>query len=303
MSLLGGVRGRATAAAYSAGWRLVRLLPQVWAERAFRTGADYGFRRNGKGVRRLRHNLRRVVGPGLPETELDLLVQQALRSYARYWMETFRLPGMDKQDVLARTETEGSEHLDAAYAAGNGVIVALPHTGNWDVAGLWLIERGVPFTTVAERLEPASLFDRFVAYREGLGMQIVPLSGGERAPMDILRERLAAGGCVCLVAERDLSERGVEIEFFGETARFPPGPALLAAQTGAALLPVCLYYTDNGWGQWIGPAIAVPPGRLREQVAVATQDLANAFAARISLHPADWHMLQKLWVADLTVRS
>lgn len=278
---------------------MVRTLPEPVAASLFRAGADAGALRNGRGVRQLRANLRRVVGPGVPGADLDALVRAALRSYARYWMETFRLPTMDRGTLAARIETEGTEHLDAARAAGRGVILALPHSGNWDVAGIWLIERGLRFTTVAERLHPESLFDRFVAYRESLGMEIIPLSGGAAPPSDVLTERLRAGGCVCLLADRDLSAAGVPVTFFGEPARMPPGPALLSATTGAALLPVTTWFTDRGWGQWIGPPIVPAGARLRERVHGATQTLADAFARRIARHPADWHMLQKLWLADL----
>lgn len=244
-------------------------------------------------------NLRRVVGPGASESELDDLVHASLRSYARYWMETFRLPSMPIDSTAARVHAEGAEHIDAAMAAGRGAILALPHSGNWDVAALWLIARGVPFTTVAERLQPESLFDRFVQYRESLGMEIIPLSGGERAPSTVLTERLQAGGCVCLLADRDLGASGVPVQFFGESTRMPPGPALLAATTGAALLPVSLHFTADGWGQWIGAPIELSGARLRERVSGATQVLADTFAERISVHPQDWHMLQKLWLADL----
>jgi lauroyl/myristoyl acyltransferase len=293
------LRARAVDAGYGAGWQLVRHLPQSLAHSVFQRGADFGFRRNGKGTRQLRVNLRRVVGPSVGEAELDELVRAGLRSYSRYWMETFRLPTMSTGDVLSYTHTTGAEHIDRANAAGKGVILALPHSGNWDVAGIWLIDRGLKFTTVAERLKPDSLFDRFVAYREGLGMEIVPLSGGTRPPTEILAERLRAGGCVCLLADRDLSSKGVGVTFFGEPATMPPGPALLAATTGATLLPVCVYYEPAGWGQWIGAPIELDGERLRDRVASATQGLADVFGQRIAAHPADWHMLQKLWLADL----
>jgi KDO2-lipid IV(A) lauroyltransferase len=231
------------------------------------------------------------------------LVKSAMRSYGRYWLETFRLPTMDLDEVAARVgaSTEGAEHIDRAMAAGRGLILALPHMGNWDVAAVWLIKHGVPFTTVAERLRPESLYDRFVAYREGIGMRVVALTGGPRPAAGILAARLRSGECVCLVADRDLSRSGVNVEFFGATARMPPGPALLAASTGATLLPVGLWFTgDGGWGQHIGPPVdLLPQHRMRERVATGTQTLANAFAAHIAAHPSDWHMLQRLWLADL----
>lgn len=293
------VRDRLVDLGYAAGWRGVRALPAPVAEATFRSAADVGAWRGGPGVTQLRANLRRVAGPAAPERELDELVRAALRSYARYWLETFRLPNMAVESILARVSTEGAEHLETALAAGRGVVVALPHSGNWDVAGLWLIERGVPFTTVAERLQPESLFDRFVRFREGLGMEIIALRGGARAPGAVLAERLRAGACVCLLADRDLDATGVPVQFFGEPTRMPPGPALLAATTGAALLPVSVHYTPQGWGQWIGAPIQLTTGRLRERVAAATQTLADTFAERIAAHPSDWHMMQKLWLADL----
>lgn len=293
----------ATDAGYGAAWRLVRTLPAPMARLAFRQAADTATERGGKQISQLRQNLSRVAGPNLSRRELDLLVRDGMRSYARYWLETFRLPSMDKKKVVSQVTTEGTEHLDAAIAAGKGVVLALPHSGNWDVAGLWLVAHGQPFTTVAERLKPESLYDKFVAYRESLGMEVLPLTGGERPSVDILMERLRAGRVVCLVADRDLSRSGIEVTFFGEKTRMPAGPALLAATTGAALLPVCLWFDGEGWGQYIGEPIDLGTGNLKAKVNTGTQALADVFARRIALHPTDWHMLQKLWLADLEPRA
>jgi phosphatidylinositol dimannoside acyltransferase len=108
---------------------------------------------------------------------------------------------------------------------------------------------------------------------------------------------------VCLVADRDLSHNGIQVQFFGEPTRMPAGPALLAATTGAALLPVSLWFTDDGWGQRINAPIQLPDGRLRERVAAGTQAIADVFAHDIAEHPTDWHMLQRLWLADLPPRA
>jgi lauroyl/myristoyl acyltransferase len=299
------LRDRGLDLAFAAGWAAINRLPERVAAAGFRAAADVAVRRQSKGVRRLRVNLRRVVGPRYPEPEFDVLVKSAMRSYGRYWMETFRLPAMDLDEVAARVHanTEGIEHIDRAMAAGRGLILALPHMGNWDVAAIWLIKHGVPFTTVAERLRPESLYNRFVAFREGIGMRVVALTGGPRPAAEILAARLRKGECVCLVADRDLSRSGVNVEFFGATARMPGGPALLAATTGATLLSVGLWFqSDDGWGQHISPPVELPQQqqrRLREQVAVGTQTLADAFATYIAAHPSDWHMLQRLWLADL----
>jgi KDO2-lipid IV(A) lauroyltransferase len=236
---------------------------------------------------------------------MDALVGEALRSYARYWLETFTLESMDHRVVLDSFDQHmrGIEHLDAGLEAGRGVILALTHSGNWDASGLWLVNHSGPFTTVAERLKPESVFDRFVAYRESLGFEIIPLTGGRRPPTEVLAERLRQNRIVCLLADRDLSRSGIEVNFFGEPARMPPGPALLAAMTGATLHAVHTYFTDDGgWGHDVSPPIELPDGRLREKVNAGTQALADRFARYIATRPADWHMLQKLWLADLTPR-
>jgi KDO2-lipid IV(A) lauroyltransferase len=303
--MLQQARGRLVDLGFAAGWGLVKALPGGAAARGFRAAADVADRRNGPGARQLRKNLRRVVGPAVSEQRLDDIVAEALRSYSRYWLETFRLPKMDHAEVARITEagSDGIEHIDEAMARGKGMVLALPHMGNWDVAAIWLVGHGIPFTTVAERLKPESLFDRFVAYRQSLGMEVLPLTGGERPPTEILAERLSAGGAACLVADRDLSRNGIGVDFFGEPTRMPGGPALLGARTGAAVLPVSLWFTPEGWGQRIRPPIQLPEGAtLREQVVAGTQQIADAFAAEIAQHPTDWHMLQRLWLADLAPR-
>ncbi len=304
--MLDRVRGRTIDLGYAAGWGALRALPGGVSGRAFRAAADAATVRNGPGAQQLRRNLRRVVGPSVSELRMDALVGDALRAYARYWLETFRLPSMDLRDVVARTDgnTHGREHLDAALAAGRGAVLALPHSGNWEISGAWLVAHSGPFTTVAERLKPESLFDRFVDFREGLGMEVLALTGGERPPFDVLAERLRQNRAVCLLADRDLSRRGVEVEFFGETAKMPAGPALLARRTGAPLLAVHAYFAGDDWGNTISPPLDVggPDDDPTAAVAAATQQLADHFARRIVEHPADWHMLQRLWLADLAPR-
>ena len=285
-------RERVADAGFGTGWAAVRALPEPVAAAAFAAAGTLAARRDTGGVRRLRANLARVA-PG------EDILGRAMRSYARYWRETFRLSRITPATVRADTGITGTDLLDKSLTSGRGVILALPHSGNWEAAGVWLLDHGAPFSTVAERLRPESLYERFVAYREGLGMEVLPLTGGDRPPGDVLRERLKAGRTVCLLGDRDLTRRGIDVEFFGATARMPAGPALLAATTGAALHPIGLWFTPGGWGIRVHPEVPIGTGRLRDTVAAATQQVADAFAADIALRPYDWHMLQRLWLADL----
>ena len=196
-----------------------------WAQRGFRFAADRAWRRRGPGVQVLEGNLRRVIGSQAPGGELRALSRQAMRSYARYWLEAFRLPVMPAGRLIGGVHDTG--HLRAAFeylAAGRGV------------AGAWVIAKGAgSVTTVAERVKPESVYSRFVAFREGLGVEVLPASGGTSSAFGVLAQRLRAGKLVCLVCDRDVTGTGMEVEFFGEKARMMGGPAALAVQTGAAL--------------------------------------------------------------------
>jgi KDO2-lipid IV(A) lauroyltransferase len=269
------------------------------ANRLGRDIADLAWRRRGKGVARLESNLRRIV-PDADEERLRELSRAGMRSYLRYWMESFRLPAWSKERVRDGFEPKDIHYLTDGLASGRGVILGLPHMGNWDLAGAWVTTKlETPFTTVAERLKPETLYDRFVAYRESLGMEVLPHNGGEA--FGTLARRLRAGGLVCLVADRDLSSSGVEVDFFGSATRMPAGSALLAQQTGALLLPVTLWYDDSPVmrGQVHAPIEVPEHGSRSEKTSVMTQALADVFAAGIAEHPEDWHMLQRLWLADL----
>lgn len=284
------MRDRLVLWAYVAGWRLVRALPERLARRLFQWGADLAYRRDGKGVRRLRTNLARVV----PASDVERVTQEGVRSYARYWLEMFRLPGFGRDRLVRDVTCHGEERLRKAAAAGG--VAVLPHMGNWDVAGAWATVTGMGFTTVAERLKPEGLFDRFVAFRESLGMEVVPLTGGDANPFDLLVDRVRSGRLVCLMGDRDLTARGVEVTFFGETTKFPAGPAALALKTGGDLLPATLWFEGSRWVVRIHEPVP------HTTVAEMTQAVAAAFEEGIRAHPEDWHMLQRLWLSDLAPR-
>jgi lauroyl/myristoyl acyltransferase len=291
---MAGLSAGLTTAGYLAGWRLVRLLPERHAQALFRRVADEIFRRDGAGVRRLRSNLGRVV-PDLDEAALDALTKQAVRSYLRYWCESFRLPSWPLEDVVRRTRTVNEHLVRDALALGRGVVVPLPHMANWDWAGAWACAEVSPLWTVAERLRPERLYDEFVAYRRTLGMEILPLTGGE-ASLPRLEEWLRSGGLVCLLADRDLSRSGAEVDLCGHRAKVPRGPAVLSLRTGAPLVPVTLHYgPDVMTLTFHGP---VPPDTGPGGDARMMQGVADAFTGAFHEHPEDWHMMQRVFVDE-----
>ena len=277
---------------YFAGWRLVRWLPESTAYKVAYRVSDFLVKRNGKSVQRLRSNLSRTQS-GMTSLDLDLLVIEAMRSYMRYWCDTFRLPDWSKKRIL-ETVTVTNEHLLIdAIEAKTGVIVAVPHAGNWDHAGAYFCAKGIRLVTVAERLKPEKLFLKFLAYREAMGMEVLPLDG---RVLNTLQERLNQGALVALVSDRDLSRSGIEVDFFGGTARMPAGPALLALRTKAPLMTAFVSYTDTGVHIEFRNIILPSSGDENSKVKEIVQMTAQYFEDGISESPEDWHMLQRIWI-------
>ena len=285
---------------YFAGWRLVRWLPEITAYKLAYSASDFLVKRNGKSVQRLRSNLSRTQ-PGMTALDLDLLVIEAMRSYMRYWCDTFRLPDWSKERIIKTTSVTNEHLLTDAIAAKTGVIVAVPHAGNWDHAGAYFCAKGIRLVTVAERLKPEKLFLKFLAYRQAMGMEVLPLDG---RVLSTLEERLNEGALVALVSDRDLSRSGIEVDFFGGTARMPAGPALLALRTKAPLITAFVTYTQSGVHIEFRNIILPSSGDESTKVNEIVQMTAQYFADGISENPQDWHMLQRIWIdGDFKERS
>jgi phosphatidylinositol dimannoside acyltransferase len=279
--------------AYFAAWKFLGLLPERRAYALMNWLADQITKRNPAPVQRLRSNYLRVR-PDLVEPELEATVKAGMRSYLRYWCDTFRLPLWSSEDIVGSTTVINDHLLRDALAEGKGAIVSLPHAGNWDRAGAYYCETGAPVVTVAEHLEPERLFKKFLAYRESLGMEVLDASARSLA---LLSQRLRQGRLVALVADRDLSRNGVDVTFFGHPARMPAGPAVLSMKTGAPLLTAFVRYIDTGIEIHFEPAIAVPDsGTPQEKVSEMIQESATRLERHLVNHVSDWHMLQRIWI-------
>ncbi len=243
-------------------------------------------------------NLRRVRGAGLTGEQLADAVRATFRSYGRYWIESFRLPGLSPAVVDSSFDYEGLVNLGRAREQGLGPILVLPHLGGWEWAGVWLTQvLKVPVTVVVEPIEPPELFEFFAEFREQLGMRIVPLGPGAAA--EVLRS-LRDGHVVCLLADRDIGGDGVEVEMFGERTTLPAGPAVLAIRSGAPLLPAAVYFRGRRHYAVVEPPLPVERnGRLRDDVAAITQELAKRLEVLIRAAPEQWHLQQPNWPSDV----
>jgi KDO2-lipid IV(A) lauroyltransferase len=224
-----------------------------------------------------------------------------MRSYLRYWCDTFRSPDWDTKRIQSTVTVNDQELLLEPVRSKRGVVVALPHAGNWDHAGSYFCSQGIPLVTVVERLKPEKLFLKFLEYRQAIGMEALPLDG---RVMGTLASRLREGRLVALIADRDLSRSGIDVKFFDGTARMPAGPALLAIRTGADLITAYVSYTASGIHIDFRKVQIADGDSESERVAKTVQLCADNFAAGILEHPQDWHMLQRIWVdGDFVERS
>lgn len=242
-------------------------------------------------------NLQRV-DPSLRGLPLRRAVTATFESYAAYWLEAFRLPSVTPAELDAGMSYEGFEHLEASLHRGRGTIIVLPHLGCWEWTGFWFTRVvGVPITAVVERLDPPELFEWFTDFRTSLGMHIVPL--GPDAGKEVLRA-LKRNDLVCLLSDRDIEGTGVDVEFFGERTTLPAGPATLALRTGADLVPAAMFNRPHGIHHGVvRPPMAVErQGKLRDDVARITQDIARQLESLIRIDPTQWHLMSPNWPSD-----
>ncbi|MFN2590710.1 MAG: phosphatidylinositol mannoside acyltransferase [Actinomycetota bacterium] len=240
-------------------------------------------------------NVAQVLGHPAGSPLVKAAVEECYRLYGRYWYETFALRTMPPDEVDRRFVLEGREHIDHALEAGKGLILALPHMGNWDAAGHWLCLQGYRMTAVAEVLKPASVYELFLRHRRALGMGIVPLSDAGKTGRELVR-LLGENEIITLVADRDLTGRGVRVEMFGAPRLMPAGPAYLALMTGTPMGAAAVFTTKDGWHCIIEPPLEfTPSGDTRADVTALTQLVAERFERFIAASPTDWHMFQPAW--------
>jgi lauroyl/myristoyl acyltransferase len=283
--------------AYKLASRVARALPEPVAA----TGARGLGRLAGHLARERRaqveRNLRRV-DPSLTGGALRRLVDQTFESYARYFQESFRLPGTSAAELDAGFRAEGWHRVDEALEAGTGAIMAMPHLGGWEWSGFWVTQvQHRPVTAVVERLDPPALFEWFVELRRSFGFEVVALGPDAGAAT---ARALKQNHTLALLCDRDLAGTGPAVDFFGERTTLPGGPATLALRTGAPLLPTAVYFD----GPDLRRSVVLPPldtsrqGRLRDDVQRVTQDLAHALEDLIRRAPEQWHLLQPNWPSD-----
>lgn len=245
----------------------------------------------------IERNLTRSTGRELTDAERATGVRKVLRTYARYYTDTARLPGLSAKDIDEGFSYEGFRHIQDGHARGKGTILVLPHVGGWEWAASWLDK--VPryqVTGVVEALENDELRRWMEGWRESVGIQVLPL--GKGLGPELLR-RLRANHVVCLLSDRNLGDGGVEVDFFGEKTEIPGGAATLALRTGATIVPVAVYHRGAQNHAICEPPIKVErQGKMRADSKRITQNIADVMEMQIRREPHQWIVLQPNWPSD-----
>ncbi len=278
---------------YFLAWRTLPFIPASVINLLKKIVVRYIFKKDSKAVKRMRSNYQ-IFHPDIDHSKLNEMVKKGIDSYLRYWIETFTLNSWSKEKILNSVTPINEEILNQALAKDKGVVVAITHSANWDLAGAYYTLKRSPIKTVAEVLEPRELFEKFVAYRESLGMEIFPL---EPKTLVKLMNRAREKHIIALLADRDLTINGVKVFLAGMETSMPSGPALIAIETGAPLLTANIYYLEQGIAVDFSPEIEIPSeGTREEKVQIVTQKIADRFTKNIGSHTHDWHMMQKVWL-------
>lgn len=248
------------------------------------------------GVRRtVAANQARVLGAKPSDERVALATREAFGLYARFWFDAFRVRSMPVEEFNKRVVVHGLDNVERALEAGRGAVCVLPHMGNWDVGGHWFGVNGYRIVAVAEELRPQRLYDMFLRHREELGMRIIALTKQGHVGQQ-LKRLLSENWMIALVADRDLTGRGIEVEMFGATRRVPAGPALLSLSAGAPLLVCPVHTLEDGWEIWMGEPVHIErTGVMRDDVAALSRRMAEVFERAIAAKPTDWHMFQPAW--------
>lgn len=286
------MKERLAYAGFRLGVGLVGVLPlEVATAGAGWLGSVVGPALRGRWAMVLRHG-RRL---GVPEQDLTRHARGVFSAYGRYWAEAFWVRPRRRAEIESTTEAEGLEHVDDAKRAGSGMIFALPHVGNWEFAGPVAESLGLELVAVAENLPNRRIRDWFISLRRDMGIGIVLAGPGATRKLEEVLER---NGAVALLCDRDLSGRGVRVEFFGEETTLPAGPVRLSARTGAVLLPVASYFRPGG-GHLVHVGAPIPVDADDEDVlGSGTARLAGALEELILRAPEQWHLLQPNWPTD-----
>jgi lauroyl/myristoyl acyltransferase len=234
--------------------------------------------------------------PELSQREREELALRTYRSYARDvidFIRSLRMTTEATQALISRVETTS---LREAMADGRGAILLSGHFGNWEIGGV-LFRRVTPYAlSVVARPEASPAVTRLRQdMRTRLGIETIEVRQHLETALHI-RGRLNNNEVVAMLLDRHFGKDYVEVSFFGRPTGFLRTPALLAALSGAPLIPCFVYRDGGGFAVECGEAIRVAPEGDRDaNVQEAIQAVAAQLEARGRQYPQYWYPFYPVW--------
>jgi KDO2-lipid IV(A) lauroyltransferase len=284
-----------TYAAYRGGAALAGVAPEWLVRRLGEAGGRRAFDRGGRRARMMIRHMARVVGS---EHDVETMAREAFAAYGRYWAEVFWIRTRRVADVLANIDRIGVDRVEKVRDEGRGMVYALPHIGNWEVAGTVANDLGLELIAVAEPLPNRKIVDWFIDVRRTLGIDVV-LANTPRI-MEFLGAAVDRGAAVALVTDRIVRSGGVDVEFFGEVTSMPAGAAALGIRHDVPVFPVAAYFKEGRGHRLVVEAPVPMPetGSEADRIQEGTQRIAQALEALILRAPTQWHIVQPNWPSD-----
>ena len=239
-------------------------------------------------------NMRHMLGPGASEADVQRYTREAFRNLARNYYDLFHMRGFTRETLRARMDIAGLENLDRALERGKGVLLTSPHFGNTEY--LMQVPTLYPymhFMLLVEQMDDVRLFELLRALRAGMGMDMATVA----EPLKVVR-RLKQNGVVGIAFDRDVTNSGIDTEFFGQPAVFPVGVIRLAMRTGAAIVPAYGWRADER-GRFqvrVFPALElVKTGDAEADVQTNLRRLLDFFEPVIRERPGQWMAFHEVW--------
>lgn len=243
----------------------------------------------------------KAIFPEKPYAEIRRIRIRMFRNFAKYLVDFFRFSLLDKEYIKKHVTIEGLDYYNEALAKGRGVIVLTAHLGNWELGGVVIALSGYPLWVVALPHKNKKVDEFFTAQRQDKGIHVMPLGKAARQCLRLFKENKM----VALVGDRDFSERGIAVEFFGRNTYLPVGPAAFAMKTGAVIVPGFMFRNrDDSFTLKILKPIEFPaaedtgsPAEKNEKLLEIVNSYKYLIEEYIKKFPEQWYMFRKFWIS------
>jgi len=278
---------------YRAGGAIIPRIPPAAGYALCRLAAGVAYRFNRTGRAAVQRNLRVILGPDAPLSEINRRARQTFNTILYNYFDLFRLPALTDEAVNQLVTVEGWPNVEAALSEGKGIVMTSAHLGNIEVVLYAMLLRGLQITIPVERVEPPELYEYLSALRMSKGLKLIPIDG----PLLHLIRTLKKGGVAGLAADRDITQSGQVINFFGRPAQLPDGHIRLALKTGAPLVVGFSRRTPNHTyhATFLPPYHPPANGTEEERVAAGMKFILSQMETAIAQQPEQWTVTASIW--------